>query len=116
MPRIAAVVALFVACSHPSTPVTDRVAAWRDDLRVLAAIRPLVSRDNDAGLHGQLPELLLDPALLAGADLAPPDHAVFRVIAADGNARELDLRPGEFGANTAPPKRLPLHLQGPSTN
>lgn len=74
----------------------------------IAALTPLVSRDNVAGLHGQLPEILLDPAILAGVDLAPP----FRL--ADGRA--LDVQPAAHGAPVAPPHPVPLHLQGPNTN
>jgi hypothetical protein len=83
---------------------------------VIAAVTPLVPHDNDAGVHAELPELLLDPAVLAGADLAAADHATFTLAAADGTPRELDVRPGASGAPVAFPKPLPLHLQGPNTN
>ena len=61
---------------------------------VIAAMSPVVARDNVAGLHGELPTLLEDPALLAGVDLAATDHATFRLAGADGTTRELELRPG----------------------
>jgi hypothetical protein len=83
---------------------------------VIAAVTPLVSHDNLSGLHGGMNDVLLDPALLAGSDLAPADHASFSLAAADGTVRELDVKPGKSGAHVAPPNPLPLHLQGPAAN
>jgi hypothetical protein len=82
----------------------------------IAAIAPLVAHDNAAGLHGQLPAFLLDPAMLAGIDLAAADHAQFQLAATDGSIRELDVKPALWAPSIAPPRTLPLHLQGPATN
>ena len=80
----------------------------------IAAMTPLVARDNVATLHGRLPALLVDPVLLAGADLAPTAHGATFVLAdRDGRARELALEPAAAPVATAPPTPLPLHLQGP---
>jgi hypothetical protein len=84
--------------------------------QAIAAMTPLVSRDNVAALHGQLPDVLVDPVLLAGVDLAPTTHAATFVLAAnDGTTRELALEPAAHPAAIAPPSPLPLHLRGPST-
>jgi len=83
---------------------------------VIAALSPLVSHDNLPGLHAWLPNVLRDPLLLAGADLAAADHASFSLAAADGTVRELDVKPGRSGARVALPDPLPLHLQGPALN
>jgi hypothetical protein len=81
----------------------------------IAAMSPLVSRDNDAWLRAQLPSYLLDPVLLAGVDLARGDAATFRLRAKDGSIRELALRPRSNAVGVELPKPLPLHLQGPAT-
>jgi hypothetical protein len=82
---------------------------------VIAAMTPLSSHDNDAGLRDELPVLLLDPALLAGVDLAPADHATFRLADAQGTPRDLELRPARYGAPITLPTPLPVHLRGPNT-
>lgn len=85
--------------------------------QAIAVVTPLVSRDNAAGLHGELPDALVDPMLLAGVDLAPTAHAATFVLAAsDGTTRELALEPAEHPAAVAPPSPLPLHLRGPATS
>ncbi|HEY1550992.1 MAG TPA: hypothetical protein VGG28_24355, partial [Kofleriaceae bacterium] len=85
--------------------------------QAIAALTPLVSHDNAAGLHGELPDLLVDPVLLAGVDLAPSSHAATFVLAAsDGTTRELALEPAAQPAAVVPPSPLPLHLRGPSTS
>jgi hypothetical protein len=83
--------------------------------QAIAAMSPLVSRDNDAGLRGLLPTLLLDPVLLAGTDLGSADGATFRLADQDGSIRELALRPVPRPVSVEPPRSLPLHLQGPLT-
>jgi hypothetical protein len=85
---------------------------------VIAALTPLISHDNDAGVHGELPVLLGDAGALAGVGLAARDHASYRLAASDGTVQDLELRAGPFESKpaTAPPKLLPLHLQGPNTN
>jgi hypothetical protein len=83
--------------------------------QAIAAMTPLVARDNAAALHGEIPELLVDPVLLAGVDLAPTTHAATFVLAAnDGTTRELALEPAAHPAAVAPPSPLPLHLRGPA--
>jgi hypothetical protein len=81
----------------------------------IATMTPFVSRDNEAGLHGQLPGYFTDATFLAGADLAASsDHATYTLAAADGSTRDLPLAPGA-PPSLAFPKPLPLHLQGPAT-
>jgi hypothetical protein len=85
--------------------------------QAIAALTPLISRDNAAGLHGELPDALVDPVLLAGVDLAPTTRAATFVLAAsDGTTRELALEPAAQPAAVAPPSPLPLHLRGPNTS
>ena len=81
----------------------------------IAAMSPLVPRDNDAGLHGDLPAFLLDPVLLAGVDLAPGDGATFELAGKDGATQPLALHAGPRVPPIDPPTPLPLHLQGPNT-
>ncbi len=79
---------------------------------VVARVTPIVPYENDAGLREELPSLLANPLALAGLDLAGADHATFTV--ADGaSTRELHLAAG-IGVPLAPPRVLPLHLQGPT--
>jgi hypothetical protein len=85
--------------------------------QAIAALSPLISRDNVAALHGELPDALVDPVLLAGVDLAPTARAATFVLAAsDGTTRELALEPAAHPAAVAPPSPLPLHLRGPATS
>ncbi len=109
---------IFVVGADEKWAIGRRVAAISGHPieAVIAAMTPLVSHDNLAGLHGQLPDVLLDPAMLAGADLAPADHASYWLAAADGTMRELVVKPGKHGAQVVPPQPLPLHLQGPRVN
>lgn len=76
-------------------------------------ITPLVAHDSDAGLRATVPDVLNDAALLAGLDLAPDRHATFLLAAADGTTRELAVTACKTGARAAPPRELPVHLQGP---
>jgi hypothetical protein len=79
---------------------------------VIARLTPLVAYENDSGLRNELPALISDPLVLAGTDLAPADRATFTL--ADGaGTRELELQAGH-GVTLAPPRSLPVHLQGPT--
>ncbi len=83
---------------------------------VIAALTPLISHENEFGVHDDIPGMLVDRALLAGAELAPADHATFRLVGADGAERPVELQPGKLRVAVAPPRSPPLHLQGPATN
>ncbi|HEX5059264.1 MAG TPA: hypothetical protein VFV99_07885, partial [Kofleriaceae bacterium] len=83
---------------------------------VIATLTPLISRDNDAGLHNELPFALADAGALAGVDLAAADHATFKLMAVDGREHDLELRSGDHAPKIAPPTPLPLQFSGPSTN
>jgi hypothetical protein len=77
-----------------------------------AALLPLIPADNDAFVAGQLPQLLESPAALVGTGLAHGDRVTIAV--ADGSAaRDLAVVAGQ-GVALAPPKRKPLHLDGPT--
>ena len=108
---------IFVAGADHPWAIGERLVAIDGHPidQVIAALAPLVAHDNAAGLHGQLPDLLVDPALLAGADLAPADRATFVLADRDGKTRALALAPAAHGVAIAPPAHLPLHLQGPRT-
>jgi len=83
---------------------------------VIARATPLLSRDNDVAIRAHAPDVLVDAALLAGLDIAPVTGATFVIADASGKTRELALVPGKTYAQAAPPRQLPLHLQGPSFN
>ncbi|HEV7555627.1 MAG TPA: hypothetical protein VGO00_09250 [Kofleriaceae bacterium] len=83
---------------------------------VIARVTPLLSRDNDVGIRAHAPDVLVDAALLAGLDIAPVTGASFVIADAAGKTRELAVVPGKTYAQAAPPRVLPLHLQGPSFN
>ena len=80
---------------------------------VLTALAPLVATDNKPHLDAELPPLLENPVALTGMDLAHGDRVTFTV--ADGTGtRELVLVAGDKAIALAPPRVLPLHLQGPT--
>ena len=84
---------------------------------VIAAITPLVSRDNDVGVAAHVPDFLSDVALLAGIELAPITGATFVLADGAGKTRDLALIPGKAAAPVALPSVLPLHsARGPNTN
>jgi hypothetical protein len=83
---------------------------------VIARVTALISRDNANGIRAHAPDVLVDAALLAGLDIAPVTGATFVIADAAGKTRELAVTPGKTYAQAAPPKQLPLHLQGPSYN
>ena len=79
---------------------------------VLALLTPLVAHDNQPHLDAELPALLESPVAMAGVDLTTGD--LLTVTLADGDkTRDLVLSPSK-PAMLAPPKELPLHLQGPT--
>nr|HEX4314591.1 hypothetical protein [Kofleriaceae bacterium] len=78
---------------------------------VIATATTLVAAENDAYVASQIPLLLENPAILAGLDLASSSDGK-AVVSLDG-APDLTLVPGK-GVALAPPKTLPLHLQGPN--
>ena len=109
---------IFVAGAEASWAIGRRVTAVDGHAvdEVIARLAPLVSHDNPAGLHDELPYLIADPAMLAGADLiAAPDHATFTLADGAGATRALEVHPGHALVPVAPPAVLPLHLQGPET-
>jgi hypothetical protein len=78
-------------------------------------VTPLIAHDNDAWLRAQLPSWLLDPTVLAGLELAPPDRATFELSDAEGAVRPLELRPtGRLGVDTVAPPVLPVSRQRPA--
>jgi hypothetical protein len=86
---------------------------WIGD--AIGMMSPHVSRDNEAGLYGQLPDYFTNATMLAGTDLAASAaHATYTLAAGDGTTRDLALAPGPEPTITFP-KPLPLHLQGPAT-
>jgi hypothetical protein len=81
----------------------------------IAAMTPLVPHENDPWLHARLPQFLVDAELLAGLGLTRADHATFGLADDAGQVRELELAPASGNVSVAPPRELPLHLQGPKT-
>ena len=82
---------------------------------VIAALTPLIPRNNEAWLHAELPGWLVDPVVLAGLDLSPIDRATFELAGTDGTVRDLELRPtGGREVAIVPPATLPLHLRAPA--
>lgn len=73
----------------------------------LATIAALVPYENDADRLNQVQPLLSDPIAIKGTDLTLDDQAHFTL----DNGRELSVAAGA-GVSIAPPKTLPLHLQG----
>ena len=79
---------------------------------VLATVGALVAHENDAWLRNEVPAMLSDPVVLVGTDLAAGDTAT--IALADGaGTRVLTVAAGA-GVRLAPPRVLPLHLQGPT--
>jgi hypothetical protein len=98
----------------------DTAAQWAVGKRVvaiegkpidqaLARLTPLVAAENPAFLAGELPSLLENPAATAGTDVSR-DHQM--TVTVDGGSAALELAAGR-GVALAPPKPLPLHLDGP---
>ncbi len=78
----------------------------------IATLASLVPYENDAGMRNEVPPLLSDPVALVGTDLVLGDIASPATFTlADG--KTLSVTPGHAVA-LAPPKTLPLHLQGPT--
>jgi hypothetical protein len=108
---------VFVGGTDPSNgwAIGKRVTAigGRSIDDAMATLGALVPHDNDAHLRDEMPAMLTDPTALAGTDLVLGD-AVTYVLEDGKGTRELTVSPAAGGVPLAPPKPLPLHLQGPT--
>lgn len=108
---------IYVTGAKDASLIGKRLAGigTHSTAEVTAALALLVPHENDHGIHDEVPLLLADRALLAGTDLAPLDHATFQLAGADGTIQPFDAVPEMTSIRVAPPRSLPLHLQGPNT-